>query len=123
MKLSNFKMEQMFTSLKPILSQRNKVGYVAARNARILNDSLTEYFKFKNGLIEKYGEPDKDENGNELQTISLSVNSPNFEKFKEEFSAFTDIEHEVQIMTLKYDEVIGILSGEEILELSWMLED
>lgn len=123
MKLSNQKMEQMLMQLKPILPQRNKIGYVAARNTRILNEALTEYFKFKNELIEKYGERDKDAVGKELPSISLKIDSPNFEKFKEEFDTFKDIEHEVELMTLKYDEIIGFLNGEEILALSWMLED
>ena len=33
------------------------------------------------------------------------------------------IKHEVELMKLNYNEVIGILSGEEILKLDWMLED
>ena len=44
MKISNIKMEQMLMNLKPILPQRNKIGYIAARNTRILKDALTEYF-------------------------------------------------------------------------------
>lgn len=121
MKISNIKMEQMLMNLKPILPQRNKIGYIAARNTRILKDALTEYFQFKNQLIEKYGEPDTDESGRE--SISIKFDSPNFEQFNKEFSDFGNIEQDVQIMTIKYEEVIGFLNGEEILTLSWMLED
>lgn len=120
-KVSNQKMEQMLMALKPILPQRNKIGYIAARNTRILSEALTEYFKFKNELINKYGEIDTGENGKQLSTISLSINSPNFEKFKEEFNTIKDIEQEISIMTIKYEEVIGFLNGEEILGLDWML--
>lgn len=121
--ITNFKMEQMLSHLKPFLCERNKIGYVAARNTRILETSLTEYFKIKHDLIEKYGEKDIDENGNDKGTISISPSSPNFTRFTEEFSQIQNIEHEVDIMTLKYDEVIGILAGKEILAIDWMLED
>lgn len=121
MKVSNIKMEQMLMALKPILPQRNKIGYIAARNTRVLNDALTEYFQFKNQLIEKYGEADKDEKGRD--SISIKFDSPNFEQFNKEFTEFGTIEQDVSIMKLKYEEVIGFLNGEEILNLSWMLED
>ena len=113
----------MIESLKPILSYRNKVGYVAARNTRIINDTLTEYFTFKQELIKKYGSVDIDEHGNELTTISIRPNSPNFEIFITEFDTIKNIEHEVELMTISYEEVIGLLSGEEILNLEFMLEE
>lgn len=123
MKFTNVKMEQMLSQLEPILRHRDKVGYVAARNTRILRDNLTEFLDFKNELIQKYGTSEKDENGNETGRISISPTSPNFQTFSDEFDKIADIEHEVDLMTLKYNEVIGILNGEEILELDWMLED
>lgn len=55
MKLMNIQMEEMYNQLKIILPMRNKIGYVAARNSRILKNELTEYFEFKNELIKKYG--------------------------------------------------------------------
>ena len=36
---------------------------------------------------------------------------------------FNEMEHEVELMTAKYTEAIGCLSGEEILGVDWMLED
>lgn len=123
MVLKNIQMETALEKLKPILSRTDKIGYAAARNTRVLSSALTEFFLFKEGLIKKYGEVDKDENGNELHTISININSPNFKPFTEEFNKIRDVEHEVEIMKLKYDEVIGVLSGREILDLEFMLED
>lgn len=111
----------MLEALKPILPHRDKIGYVAARNVRILNDTLTEYFNFKEELIKKYGELDVDENGNEIGTISLKPNSDKFDCFMKEFDKFKDIEHDIELMTISYDEIIGLLNGEEILSLDWML--
>ncbi len=119
MKLTNFKMEQMLAALSPILKQRNKVGYIAARNTRILRDELTEFFLFKDELIRKYGTP---EEGNP-DRISILPNSINFSDFMKELNTLGTIEQDVDIMRIKYEEVIGALNGEEILEIEWMLED
>lgn len=121
MKYKNIQMETMLEALKTILPHRDKIGYVAARNTRIINDTLTEYFTFKRDLINKYGDPDKDENGNETGTISVSPLASNFNEFIKEFDTIKNIEHDVELMMLPYEEVIGILNGEEILKLDWML--
>lgn len=123
MQLSNIKMEMMLETLKPILPHSDQIGYIAARNTRILKDTLTEYFAFKRDLISKYGEPDKDENGKETGMVSISPTSSNFQEFIKEFDSIKNIEHNVELMTIPYDEVIGLLNGEEILELDWMLTD
>lgn len=116
-------MEMMLETLKPLLPHRDKIGYIAARNTRILNYTLTEYFTFKRDLISKYGEPDKDENGKETGTVSISPTASNFNDFLKEFDTIKNIEHNVELMTIPYEEVIGLLNGEEILELDWMLTD
>lgn len=123
MKYKNIQMEMMLETLEPILPHRDKIGYVAARNTRILKDTLTEYFTFKQELIKKYGTVDKDEKGNELSTISISPSSENFEEFTKEFYKIKDIEHDVELMKIPYEEIIGLLNGEEILKLDWMLTE
>ena len=122
-KLKNIRMDQMINSLQKVLSHRDKIGYYAARNYRILNDSLIEYQNFKNSLIAKYGTTDVDSDGKELQTISIKVGSHNFDDFLKELEPFNNIEHEVELMIAKYEDAIGCLSGEEILAIDWMLED
>lgn len=119
----NWQMVDMLNKLQPLLSHRDKIGYAAARNHRRLSECLTEYTRFRNGLIEKYGEREIDENGNELPTVRLNVTSPEFKMFDEELAPYNEIEHEVDIFTLPYREAIGILSGEEILAIDWMLVD
>lgn len=121
--LKNSAMVDMLMQLKPLLEHRDKIGYAAARNYRRLAECLTEYERFRNSLVEKYGEREKDENGRELPTISLSSSSPNFKMFLEELAPYNDMEHKVELMTLPYSDAIGILSGEEILSIDWMLVD
>ena len=117
-KYTNFKMEKMLKDLESVLQYRGKVGYIAARNTRVLRDTLIEFFQFREDLIRKYG---KDEEGTDR--IIITPDNPNFEKFTEELEKIGTIEHEVSIMTLKYDEVIDTMSGQEMLNLEWMLED
>lgn len=120
-KLKNAQMVAMLNQLQPILSHRNKIGYIAARNYRILSECLTEYEAFRNSLIEKYGEETKDDRGRPI--IGVKVDSPNFKLFCDELAPFNEMEHEVEIMTARYEETIGCLSGEEVLSIDWMLED
>ena len=120
-KLKNAQMFAMLNQLQPILSHRDKIGYIAARNYRILSECLTEYEAFRNSLIEKYGEETKDDRGRPI--IGVKVDSPNFKLFCDELAPFNEMEHAVEIMTAKYDDVIGCLSGEEVLSIDWMLED
>ncbi len=119
----NSELVAMLHHLEPILSQRNRLGYVAARNFRILSDTLTEYKQFKMELIEKYGEPDKTEDGTELGTVSIKVGSPSFKQFCDEMIPYNEMEHEVEIMTAKFEDAIDVLSGVEILGIDWMLEE
>ena len=121
MKLKNSEALERLHSLKPLLSHRNKVGYVAARNYRFLSNSITEFDTIRLSLIEKYGERGNDERG--VPTYTLSVDSPKFKEFCDELAPFNEMEHEVELMTAKYDDTIGTLSGEEILAIDWMLED
>lgn len=119
--LKNSQMDTMLRQLKPFLNLRDKIGYAAARNYRRIMDSLTEYLSVKNGLIEKYGAAGESENGRNIFVIEPS--SPNFRKFLDELAPFEGIEHEVELMTVPAEEAIGSLTGNEILEIDWMLED
>lgn len=119
--LKNSQMAEMLAKLRPILSHRDKIGYIAARNYRILGETLTEYEAFRNSLIQKYGEEITDEHGN--STIGIKVDSPKFKEFSVEMAPFNEMEHEVELMVAKYEEAIGCLTGEEILALDWMFED
>lgn len=118
----NSEMVLMLQSLEPILTQRNKIGYIAARNYRLISEALTEYNSFKSELIGKYGEPETN-NGVETGVVSLKFDSPNFKQFSDELAPINEIRQEVDILTAKYEDTIGLLSGAEIIAIDWMLED
>lgn len=115
--LSNFKMEQMLLGMKPLLQQRGRLGYAAARNFRTLTDALTEYQQFKDELIRKYGETLPD------GRAVMKPESPQFHRFLEELTELGEIEQEVEIRTVPAEEALQLLTGEEILASEWMLED
>ena len=119
----NAEMEQMLGTLQKHLDRRDIVGYAAARNTRILRDELKEYLERRDELVRKYGTADTDEKGNPTGSVSLGFDSPEFSKFAEEIEQYAVIEHAPDLMQLKYEDAIGILSGAEILELDWMFKE
>lgn len=120
---TNAKMAEMLFQLKPVLAQRNRIGYMAARNYRAISNSLIEYEAFRRELLEKYGEVGGDPDGTGQPCISIKIGSPNFKQFCEELEVYSNMEHDVELMIAKYEDAVGVLSGEEILAIEWMLED
>lgn len=123
MKLTNLDMEQKIESLAPLLDRRDKVGYAAARNTRMFTDASLEYARRKEELIMAYGTPELDENGNETGRRFIFMSSPEYDRYLEEIGEYAEIEHEVDVFTLPFSEVEGVLSGNEILMIDWMLEE
>lgn len=121
--LKNAKMMEMLYQLEPLLNYRGRIGYVAARNTRVLRETLTEYVKFRDELIEKYGEPEHDKAGNILPLFSINVTSPNFKAFNDELAPYNEMEHEVELMTATYQDAEGVMTGAEILAVEWMLTE
>lgn len=123
MVLSNFLMDDYIDVLYKFLDRKDIIGYAAARNYRRLSDACLDYYKIKMNLLNKYGSPIKDENGNDTKMLSIDSKNPNFEQVKTELETSGNISHEVVIFTITYDDVINELTGNEILQLDWMIEE
>lgn len=119
----NIDMELMISALEPYLKRKDVIGYAAARNTRILREELTEYTARRDELVRTYGEANTDEEGNPDGTYTLSSTSESWGKFSKELSKFAEIEHDPQLMTIPAKEVIGKLTGQEILAIDWMLDE
>ena len=117
MSYTNLQMERMLLSARAHLHRRDLIGYVCARNVRILEGELTEYAGIKNALLAECGEVGDD--GVPL----ISTASPRYPEFVRRIEPIARIEHDPALMMLKYTDVMGELTGEEILEIDWMLED
>lgn len=121
--MTNIEMDNMLRALGPLLERRDVIGYAAARNARLLRDELTEYHKVLDELVEKYGERELDEDGNETGRMRMSPASERFRDFADELRRYAEISHDFEPFRIKYTEAIGQLSGQEMLAVDWMFED
>ncbi len=119
----NIELEQMIESLMPYLNRKDIIGYAAARNVRVFRNAIVEYASKRDELISKYGEAEKDKNGNKTGRYFIKNTSPNIKAYATDISEFAIIEHDVTIFKIPYDKVIGELTGSEILDIDWMLED
>lgn len=123
MKLKNIEIMDCIRLLDNHLNRKDLIGYAVARNIRNLRNNIIEYEQTYNNLMEKYGEPEVDDNGNETGRYTLDIRSSNFKKFRAELTPFANIEHDVKIFKIPYSSVIGELTGQEILDIDWMLDD
>lgn len=123
MKLTNIEMQRFVDILEPLLKRDDILGYIAARNIRTFREALKEYSEFREKAIMEFGKHDVDEDGNELPTISIYPGDENFDKFAAKMSDIMNVEQEVNIVTTSYENAIGNLTGQQILDLDWMFTD
>ena len=122
-KEKNFELEGKLSSLQSLLRRRDKIGYAAARNTRILSDALTEFFNFRSDIMRKYGKEETDEDGKPTGQLFIKADNPHYKEAVDEITKLGNIEQEVSIMTIDSEDVIGTLSGEEILSIDWMFSE
>lgn len=120
MKLKNHELDKMLDHLLPLLDMVNIVGYAAARNASIIRGLCGEYVVIKENLLMKLGEELTDENGTPTGKIFITPDSEYFEEFENKISKISEIEHEFTPFQIRYEDAIGILSGQQFLMLDWM---
>ena len=118
MTYKNIELERMMVSASAHLERRDLIGYVCARNYRVIGDALTDYIGIKNALLHEYGETD---GIGKMPYIDPSMSG--YAEFIERYEPIANVEQELTIMPLRYTDVVGELTGEEILEIDWMLED
>ncbi|MBO7452714.1 MAG: hypothetical protein J6U54_20485 [Clostridiales bacterium] len=121
--LTNFAMETKIAKLNPFLNRADIIGYAAARNTRILRDAVGAYITTRDALIVKYGQLEKDDNDRQTGRYIIPYDDPNFSTFKNELDRIGNIEHDVDIFKISYSDVMDKLTGNEILEIDWMLDD
>lgn len=117
----NIEMEQMIEAVKPLLARTDLVGYAAARNTRILMAETTEYRDLRQSLIMKYGAPEVGEDGSETGRYELRFDSPSWADYEQEVTEWAMLEHEPDLYRIPAKEAIGVLSGQEMLDIEWML--
>ena len=121
MEMTNAEMVLRIDQLSKYLDHVDIIGYAAARNIRRLQDASLEYTKRRDEVLTKYGEVELDENGRDTGRRYVTNNSPHFQEVNDILTPIGEIKHEVDIFTIEYSLLNGVLSGSDILELDWML--
>lgn len=123
MTFNNFDMSILLQTLEKHLDKSDVIGYAAARNYRRISDAMFEYNHTKNELLAKYGNEAVDDDGNKLGTYYIEPKNQNYQLVKDKLEKLGAIEHEVVIFTISYEDVLNKLTGREIIDLDWMLDD
>lgn len=108
-----FEAENLAMSLQTMLETKGVVGYKIARNLRMINDELKDYYQFKQTLFEKYGELAEDGN------LIIKKDSANYQDFLKEYEPVMNQEVEFDFKKITEEEFEnGDLTAEQILILS-----
>lgn len=110
--------ESLALNISQILKDsKGIVGYKLARNLRMINDELKEYYDVKEKLLRKYGTVDGD-------TLMLSKDSENYPLFMEEMGKIADQEVTFEFRKITEEEISDSgLSGDQIYLISDLLEE
>lgn len=117
MQCTNIDLERMLASASAHLGRRDLIGYACARNVRAIRDELAEFIEVKNEMLAEYGEV------GESGVPYIAPSSPRYDEFLRRYEPIALARHDLAIMPLRYTDVVGELTGEEILQIDWMLED
>lgn len=104
--------ENLALSLNSLLDIKGSCGLKIARNLRMINDELKEYYQFKAELFKKYGE-EKD------GQLVVHKDSPNFPLFAKELN---ELDHEIDFDFRKITEEELIESGLTAKQMSLIWE-
>ena len=121
MKMTNIEAEMHLQLLSKMVNQElpRKTSVAIARNLRKLNDELKEYREQKDNLIRKYGK----ENEDGQIGIDMNADREAFAKFVEELTPINQLEFEIDIMKISYDDLPETITPETIFGLEFMIEE
>ncbi len=123
MHLTNYAIERKIAQLDPFLNRADIIGYAAARNTRLLRDAASAYSTTRDALITKYGTLERDENDKPTGRYVIPFDDPHFAEFKNEIDRIGNLEVDVDIFKISSEDVMGQLTGKEILSIDWMIEN
>lgn len=118
MKIKNIDADALLNLIsKATKENTGVVGFALAKNYRLLNQELTEYYSFKQSLFQKYG---KENEG----VLVIEKETKEYVEYLKEISEYDNIEIDVDLMKVKEDDFKNSkLTGEEmIILMDYMLE-
>lgn len=123
LKLSNFAMEAMIDQLRPYLERVDIIGYAAARNIRKLQDGCQDYIDKRQEIIKKYGHEILDDNGIPTGEWVVEKDTDGYKAALEVINSIGPLEQSIELFKVPIEKTIGLLSGNDILTLDFMLEE
>lgn len=104
--------ENLAIALSTLTDIKGVVGFKIARNLRMINDELREYYQYKAELFKKYGE-EKD------GQLIINKDDPNFPLFMKELKPLMETEVNFDFRKITEEELIdsGLTSGQ--MSLIW----
>lgn len=124
--LTNYEMERACEILNKFLDRTDILGYAAARNIRRLHEASVDHAKRKNDLLNEYGKPIYDDDGNDTGQRKIGIDDENYDKVLNQLNVSGNIEHTITIFSISYSDILNLsdpLTGREIMDLEWMLID
>ena len=108
--------DNLASNLSTMLSEKGTVGLKIARNLRMINDELKEYYQFKQELFKKYGE---EHDG----TLMINKESENFPLFIQELTPLESQEVTFDFRKITEEELANSgLTAEQILKIWEIIE-
>lgn len=108
--------EILAINLSTMLETKGVVGFKIARNLRMINDELREYYEYKQELFKKYGE---EVDGN----LVINKDSENYPLFISEIKQIAETEVNFDFRKITEDELIDSnLTAKQMAQI-WELVD
>lgn len=108
--------EILAINLSTMLETKGVVGFKIARNLRMINDELREYYEYKQELFKKYGE---EVDGN----LVINKDSENYPLFLNEIKQIADTEVNFDFRKITEEELIDSGLSAKQMSLIWELVD
>ena len=90
--------ESLALELAKALNEKGVVGYKIARNFRMINEELKEYYQKKSDLFQKYGTKDGD-------NLVIDKNSEGYKAYMEEIAPIEDQEVSFEFRKITEEEL------------------
>lgn len=103
------------------LGDKGALGYACARNMRMATFAATEYLQRRAAAIREYGDEVRGAGGR-VTGHTISPESDGWAAFRDRMAELDAIEHEVDIVKVSALDLVGTLSGAEMLELDFMVD-
>lgn len=108
--------ENLAMNLSTMLDTKGIVGFKIARNLRMINDELQEYYQFKEELFKKYG---KEVDGN----LVINKDSENYPLFLNDIKQIAETEVNFDFRKITEEELIDSGLSAKQMSLIWELVD